>query len=584
MKKTLLFTLFSLLISVSALAQFESAPAFPGAEGHGRFVTGGRGGEVYHVTTLKDGGEGSLRSACESTYPLIIVFDVAGYIDLTRDLTIKSNKTILGQTAPGDGITLRYYTVKFEGYDNIIVRFLRFRRSQIKDINDGADAAWDRKSKNVIIDHCSLSWSIDELGSFYDNQNFTLQWCCLAEALRNPGHSKGEHSYGGIWGGKSVSFHHNLIAHVQNRAPRFNGARYNWTGYDGYSDTNNPVEAERVDFRNCVMYNWGTGNGCYGGPGGGYVNIVNNYYKAGPATSNKTRTTQISVLGSGGSGEYSGYSGMTSRYYIKGNYVSAAGSNAENYDWKGVKYDLTSYKLNNEYYTPDNNGYYAGEHTDIGGKSCVRIKLDSPVNSGYVTTHNATTALEKVLAFCGASLHRDDCDIRYADEALNGKTTYKGTISTTGDGKEITKLAGIIDLINDPTKSPNLIMASYPILDEGTPIIDLDNDGMPDSWEVINDLNPNDPSDAKTFSLDSEGYYTNIEVYANSLVEDLVKAENEDAESSFAEYFPAIVSSIKTVNASSGNYSPRYYNIMGQETSRNSKGIIICNGHKFINK
>ena len=152
-----------------------------------------------------------------------------------------------------------------------------------------------------------------------------MQWCALGEALANPGHSKGEHSYGGIWGGKLASFHHNFIAHVQNRAPRFNGARYQWTGYTQnklYSTYNwtNYVQAENVDFRNCVMYNWGNGNGCYGGPGGGYINIVNNYYKAGLATSAKTRVTEISVGESGNSTPESMH-GMTSRYYINGNYV-----------------------------------------------------------------------------------------------------------------------------------------------------------------------------------------------------------------------------------------------------------------------
>ena len=113
-----------------------------------------------------------------------------------------------------------------------------------------------------------------------------MQWCALGEGLANPGHTKGAHSYGGIWGGKNASFHHNFIAHVQNRAPRFNGSRYGWTGYDT-SKYSSAVDAERVDFRNCLMYNWGTGTACYGGPGGGYINMVNNYYKAGPGTKNK---------------------------------------------------------------------------------------------------------------------------------------------------------------------------------------------------------------------------------------------------------------------------------------------------------
>jgi len=335
MKKYLLP--IALILGGATAFAADMVPAFPGAEGHGRYTTGGRGGKVIHVTNLNDSGTGSLRAAVSGSSKKTVVFDVSGYIDLKSDLKIGANTTIAGQTAPGQGITLRYYTVRPNG-DNIIIRFLRMRRSQIKDVNDGADAAFTRNYSNIILDHCSLSWSIDEVASFYDNRDFTLQWCTVAEGLANPGHSKGAHSYGGIWGGKNASFHHNFIAHVQNRAPRFNGARYGWDGYDKekYSST---VDAERVDFRNCVIYNWGNGDGCYGGPGGGYINIVNNYYKAGPGTKNKTRVTAVSVASSGNaSSEHPELYGLASRYFIDGNYVTAA-SNPENFDWDGVRYD-----------------------------------------------------------------------------------------------------------------------------------------------------------------------------------------------------------------------------------------------------
>ena len=207
--KTLCFVIASLLFS-SAVAQ---VPAFPGAEGHGRYVTGGRGGTVYHVTNLNDSGTGSLRDAVSKSNR-IVVFDVGGIIALTKELTIKDNITIAGQTAPAPGITLRYYTVR-PGANNII-RFIRFRRGEEKDVNDGADATWQREKNGIVFDHCSFSWSIDEIASFYDNRNFTMQWCTLGEALANPGHSKGEHSFGGIWGGKGASFHHNFLCHMQN--------------------------------------------------------------------------------------------------------------------------------------------------------------------------------------------------------------------------------------------------------------------------------------------------------------------------------------------------------------------------------
>ena len=219
-----------------------------------------------------------------------------------------------------------------------------------------------------------------------------MQWCTLGEALANAGHTKNEHSFGGIWGGKNASFHHNFIAHVQNRAPRFCGARYNWAGYD-QSTYGNTIQAERVDFRNCVMYNWGNGNGCYGGTGGGQINIVNNYYKAGPATVNKTRVTQVSVATSDNASG-SPFMGYASRYYINGNYVTAAGRSAENYDWKGVIYDNGLVTINGEKYIPDADHKYGESETyeDYNGTACIRVKMDNPIETGTVTTHTAQTA------------------------------------------------------------------------------------------------------------------------------------------------------------------------------------------------
>lgn len=517
-----------------ANAQFESAPAFPGAEGHGRYVTGGRGGKVVHVTNLNDSGTGSLRAAVNGNEKKIIVFDVGGVIALNSDLNIGANTTILGQTAPSPGITIRYYTVRPHG--NSIIRYIRIRRGQEKDVNDGADALWQREINNLIIDHCSFSWSIDEVASFYDNNSFTMQWCTIGESLVNAGHGKGAHGFGGIWGGKLASFHHNLLIHLNNRTPRFNGARYNWQGYKEnleYSKYKwqNAVQSEIVDFRNCVMYNWGDGNGCYGGPGGGYVNIVNNYYKAGPSTNAKTRVTQISK-GESGNSTPSEMVGMTSLYYIKGNYVTAASSPA-NYDWAGVKYDQTSYKSGSDYYTPDNANYYGSSvpHVTINGKSCVKIKQDNPCPIGNVTTHTAQKAYDKVLSYAGASLYRDNVDERYAKETRNNQPTYSGSV---------TKKAGLVDVVSD--------VKGYTEANFGTGArpagFDSDNDGMPDAWEKENGLNPNDASDAVLYTLDVKKYYTNIEVYANYLVEGIVKAERADAESSFEEYFPSIKSEI----------------------------------------
>ena len=507
------------------------APAFPGAEGHGRYVTGGRGGEVRHVTNLNDKGEGSLRAAVNGNNKKIVVFDISGIIALESDLVIGANTTIEGQTAPAPGITVRYRTVRPS--DNNIIRFLRIRRGEEKDVNDGADATWQRQKDGIVLDHCSFSWSIDEIASFYDNQHFTMQWCTLGEALANPGHSKGEHSYGGIWGGKGASFHHNFLCHMQNRVPRFCGARYNWDKYDTEKYANS-IQAEIVDFRNCVMYNWGGGNGCYGGTGGGNINIVNNYYKAGPATNNKTRVTQISVATSSNASG-SDFMGYCSRYYINGNYVTAAGNKAENYDWQGVIYDAGTSIIDGEHYIPDTKHMY-GESVKYRKNSkdedCVIIKLDNEVETGKVTTHSAQNAYQQVLAYAGASLYRDDVDARYMKEAADGTTTYTGSAEKTGDGKAIAHRPGIIDFVKD--------QGEYTLESNGRPDnFDTDSDGMPDAWETANGLDPLS-NDAAEYTLDKHGFYTNVEVYCNSLVEEIMKAENDNADSRVDEYYPRI--------------------------------------------
>lgn len=579
MKKTILL----FLLMIATLATYAQAPAFPGAEGFARYTTtGGRGGTVVHVTNLNDSGTGSFRAAATKSGKTIVVFDVAGYIDLKSNIKVSSNTTILGQTAPSPGITLRYYTIEFTNCDNVICRFIRFRRSQIKDINDGADAAWGRRHKNIIFDHCSFSWSIDECASFYDNRDFTMQWCYATEALANPGHSKGAHSFGGIWGGKGASFHHNMIAHVQNRSPRFNGARYNWDEYDK-TKYSNSIQAEQVDFRNCVMYNWGNGNGCYGGPGGGYINMINNYYKAGPGTKNTTRVTQISFsdASNGGDNPFPNYA---SRYYINGNYVTAA-KNPANYDWSGVIFDKGE-TIDGEKYVLDTLHYYGDDQTYVKnskGKDCIKIKLDSPIDAGDVTTHSAETAYTKVLAYGGASLYRDAVDARIVEEATNGTTTYTGSIAKT---------AGILDVINDPSGTEDATTASYPALESTSRAADFDTDGdgIPDAWETANGLNPNDASDATTYTIDSKGYYTNIEVYANSLVEDIMKAGNADAISAVDEYYPTVKSTgISKSIMTSEVAKVEYFDLDGKKLAAPLNGISIrkityTNGKVYADK
>lgn len=551
----------------------QLVPAFPGAEGHGRYVTGGRGGEVRHVTNLNDNGPGSLREAVKGDKAKTVVFDVGGVIALEEELKIGANTTIAGQTAPSPGITLRYYTVRPAG-DNIIIRFIRVRRGQERDVNDSADAIWAREYTGMILDHCSFSWSIDEVASFYDMNNFTMQWCTIAESLNNAGHGKGAHGYGGIWGGKLASFHHNLLAHVSNRVPRFNGARYGWTGYTKnklYSEYKweNAVQAENVDFRNCVMFNWGNSNGCYGGPGGGQINIVNNYYKGGPATpdSKANRVTQVSV-GDEGNSTIEKLRGLASRYYISGNTTETHGGKiTHNRDWDGVDYDEGTYTLDGEPYTADPNAYYDAPHVTIDGISCVKIRMEEPCPTGEVTTHDAATAFSKVLDYAGASLYRDDVDARYKREVTSGNPEYIGSVT----GEE-----GLIDLVAD--------VEGYTEANFGTSSrpagFDSDGDGMPDEWEIANGLNPDDPGDGNDKKLDTKGWYTNLEVYLSNVVENIMRQGNADAQSVVEEYYPVadgnVPSGIDSVAADEEDIvTTNYYDVRGVRVNPSAKGIVI---------
>lgn len=473
--KIILSICLSFCLSLSIQAQ---TPAFPGAEGYARYTTtGGRGGAVYHVTSLADTKEpGTLRHAIGKTGPRTIVFDVSGTIELNEPLSInKGDITIAGQTAPGDGICLKNHSLAIKA-DNVIIRFIRCRLGdQEKDEND---ALWGRNHKNIIIDHCSMSWSTDECSSFYNNENFTLQWCILSESLRTSIHAKGNHGYGAIWGGQKASFHHNLLACHDSRNPRFCGSRY----------TNRP-DLELVDLRNNVIYNWGSNSG-YAAEGGNY-NIVNNYYKPGPATlKNRKRIFSPGV----DDGKNNQPAGVTGKFYVDGNYMDGAPDVTKN-NWKGIEPKPK---------TMDK---------DI-------FKSDTEFPFENTTTHDAQKAFLAVLRYAGASYARDIIDTRVTNETMTGTFKYKGSKGSTG---------GIIDSQND--------VGGYITYQSAPAPKDSDGDGIPDEWEIAHNLNPNDKTDgAKTHSSG----YTYLEIYLNSLVEEIVKAGNKNAIISVKEIYPVI--------------------------------------------
>lgn len=444
----------------------ETAYAFPGAEGFGRNTTGGRGGNVIEVTTLDDSGPGSLRAAISSAGARIIVFKVLGRIKLNSRLSIKNgNLTIAGQTAPGDGITITNNTVSIEA-DNVIIRHLRFRLGDENRVED--DCLGGRNRQNIIIDHCSLSWGVDEIGSFYDIKNLTIQWSIFSESLYRSVHTKGDHGYGGIWGGQGASFHHNLIAHHSNRNPRFNGSRY----------SQQPA-LEVVDFRNNVIYNWGF-NSLYGGEGAN-INIVNNYYKSGPATS--SGSVQYRIL------QYTGYYYDASvrsdtlyggKFYVNGNHVNGH-PNVTADNWTlGVQ--------------RDNNATTA---------QLAAARAVAPFNFSEIITQTATEAYDSVLANAGATKpKRDVVDTRIVNEVRTGTVTFGGAYDS-----RVGRKSGIID--------SQTTVGGFPVFSPASGPVDSDKDGMPDAWERSKGLDPNNADDGKRFNL-STGY-TNVEVYINSL-------------------------------------------------------------------
>jgi len=517
--------------------------AFPGAEGAGMFTTGGRGGKAIHVTNLNDDGTGSLRAAVKQSGARTIVFDVAGTIELKSTLKIANgNLTIAGQTAPGDGICLKGYGMEVNA-DNVIIRYLRIRPGDANG-SDGTDALGGRYMQNIIVDHCSMSWSTDECVSFYVNRNMTMQYCLAYESLRNGGHGKGSHGYGGIWGGAPASFHHNILAHHDSRNPRLDSPEQYGDGpTPGTTAANKGINRtdRLLDFRNNVVYNF-----CNFPAYGGVditMNFVGNYYKWGPA----------SVNGCGPSYKYDKSSGKNNETGNKACHRDYFCSADTYYDNNGVSETPAGCVTGNpkihtagnsnvldsslapnfdsKHATDDNQAGFIPGTTSGAKGSCPFLPVWASANypvrtipdgkACSVTTHTAADAFAVLVQYCGASLRQDAADKRVLDDVKNGTgASGEGTTTTNAKGMK-RSWYGIIDSQNDKGGYPTLTATN----EELAKVKDTDGDGIPDYYEDLFGLDSDNAADGNAKDLDPQGLYTNLEIYLHYLVKDITKAQ-----------------------------------------------------------
>jgi hypothetical protein len=442
--KHLLSTLALLFVALFGVS--AQIPTFPGAEGWGARTPGGRGGVLLEVTNLHDSGPGSLREAIADPRPRIVIFKVSGTIELQSMLEITSPYlTLAGQTAPGDGICLKNFPLHIVGTHDIVVRFLRIRPGIASGLKGSElDGIEIREASHVIVDHCTVNWTNDEAVNNWHHSSFvTIQWCIIAEPLHRSVHEKGAHGYGASIGGYKTSFHHNLLASAVARNASIAG--------------NNQHPTVLLDVRNCVIANW-QHRSCDGKPLS--INLVNNYYKPGPATLPEVnhRIARID------NAENMGFTGL---WYIDGNYVEGHPTISAN-NWSGgVDFEP--------------------------GTSEARNRRLTPFDFAPVTTQSAVEAYEAVLWNAGVtSPGRDAQEKRIVEQIRTNHFPF---------GHH-----GIIDTTDQ--------VGGWPALNAAPAPQDSDHDGMPDAWETTNGLNPHNASDANQTAANG---YTNIENYIHSL-------------------------------------------------------------------
>ncbi len=448
--------LLAVFMTFSAPRTAVSIPAFPGAEGFGAESVGGRGGKVLFVTNLNDSGPGSLRTAVEADGPRTVIFRVSGTIALKSTLAVtKPYITIAGQTAPGDGICLKDRSFAIST-DHVIVRYVRCRPGD--NAKSESDALSISSGRNIIVDHCSTSWSVDEtLSASTGGQlgNVTVQWCIISESLHDSTHHKGPHGYGSLirggWG-NGYTFHHNLYAHHYARLPR----------PGNYNDRSKDPDGFILDFRNNVIYNWAGRAAGYNADGSNNTNSI----------------TKMNFIGN---------------YYKKG--INSKGSLAFSESTKSAKAYFSDNCMNG---SPDRDGqvHYPDDpwslvtFSNFSREDLEAYKQSSPIPVPPVQTEDAITAYEWILAEAGATLpNRDAVDIRIVNDVQN----------RTGR------------IINDEEE-----VGGWPELKSTKPPQDSDQDGMPDDWEKQYGFDSDDPAD-RNGDADGDGY-TNLEEYLNDTI------------------------------------------------------------------
>ncbi|MFM2293338.1 MAG: hypothetical protein RIS29_3151 [Bacteroidota bacterium] len=546
MKKIFLSLLFIGLVSFLNIS-IAQTPAFPTAEGYGKYAKGGRGGKVVFVTNLSDYISynsletpivGSFRWAL-TQYPgeaLTVIFKVSGTIQLKPYLVVsgstvknqndircsRANLTIAGQTAPGEGIQIRNGKVNLGGASNLIVRNVRFRIGELavpspiygfkvngvaKDTLAPAGSFLPggsvgcENAVNVIFDHCDFGWSGEENITMYDNRYTTLQWCIMHDALYNDGHGKGDRSYGSQTGGICATYHHNLWTNNKNRSPRLNGAR-----------TDNETNVF-IEFINNVVYNWGSANAAYGGDilatgtRSHTCNFVGNYYKPGPATPTSSYYFFTNYINAGAS--------SIPRWYLSGNIMEGSTSLNSN-NWNGFTWKWSTA------------GTTLPTKATAGSDTMLVPPASVVYNSAWVgynpykmsAVQTASDAYNDIVSKVG-TVNRDSVERRIIREVKEKTATFKASLGAMG----------IID------KSSNA--EGYLTYATATTPDDVDQDGMSDAWELANGLNPSNADDRNYTTSDG---YTALEVYLASLMGETIPH--------------AFVSSVKNLSSAKVSITP----------------------------